>query len=310
MVPDIFANQRLPIIAAPMFLVSGPGLTSAARAAGVTGAFPALNQRTTEGFEEWVVEMKGEEADVPYGVNLIVHRSNPRLQADLEICVKHEVPLIITSLGAVSEVVDTIHGYGGYVFHDITNARHARKAIEAGVDGLILVSGGAGGHAGTTSPFGLMSEIRAFWDGIIVLAGSISTGRDVAAAIAMGADFAYMGTRFIATQESNAQPDYKNMITEVGPSDIVYTPAVSGVPANFMAPSLRDNGFDMDALMKPGEVDFGSKLTASGEGQAWKSIWSAGHGVAAIDDIPTVADLVDRLEAEYREAIERVSGAI
>lgn len=301
--PDIFDHQRLPIIAAPMFLVSGPELTSAARAAGVTGTFPALNQRTTEGFEEWVVEMNAQETDVPYGVNLIVHRSNPRVQADLEICVKHEVPFIITSLGAVAEVVDAVHSYGGYVFHDITNARHAKKAIAAGVDGLILVAGGAGGHAGTTNPFGLMAEIRAFWDGTIILAGGISTGRDVAAAIAMGADFAYMGTRFIATEESNAQPEYKEMITEVGPADIVYTPAVSGVPANFMGPSLSDNGFDMDALSTAGDVDFGSKLTVSDEAKAWKTVWSAGHGVAAIDDVPTVAELVDRLEAEFNEAI-------
>ncbi len=287
-----------------MFLVSGPELTSATRNAGVTGTFPALNQRTTEGFEEWVVEQNALGAEVPYGVNLIVHRSNPRVQADLEICVKHKVPFIITSLGAVSEVVDAVHSYGGYVFHDITNARHAKKAIGAGVDGLILVSGGAGGHAGTTNPFALMAEIRAFWDGTILLAGAMSTGRDVAAAIAMGADFAYMGTRFIATAESNAQAEYKQMITEVGPADILHTPAVSGVPANFMIPSLRDNGFDMDKLMQPGDVDFGSKLTVSDEAKAWKTVWSAGHGVAAIDDVPTVAELVDRLEAEYVEAIE------
>lgn len=309
--PPIFDACRLPIIAAPMFLVSGPELVIAACNAGITGTFPALNQRTTEGFGEWLEQIKAETSgDVPYGVNLIVHRSNPRVQADLEVCVAHEVPLIITSLGAVSEVVDAVHSYGGVVFHDVTNARHAKKAIEAGADGLILVAGGAGGHAGTFNPFGLLAEIRNFWDGTVLLAGAMSSGRDAAAAIAMGADFAYMGTRFIATEESNAQPEYKQMVCEVGPGDIVYTPAVSGVPASFMAPSLRQNGFDMQKLNDPGHVDFGEKLTVDDEAKAWKTIWSAGHGVAAIHDVPTVGALVDRLEAEYREAIAALQASV
>lgn len=309
--PDIFAKTRLPIIAAPMFLVSGPELVTAACNAGIVGTFPALNQRTTEGFSQWLDEISAAIPDeIPYGVNLIVHRSNPRMKADLEVCVAREVPLIITSLGAVTEVVDAVHSYGGVVFHDVTNARHAKKAIGAGVDGLILVSGGAGGHAGTFNPFALLAEIRNFFDGPVVLAGSISSGRDAAAAIAMGADFAYMGTRFIATEESNAQAEYKQMICDAGPGDIVYTPAVSGVPANFMAPSLRQNGFDMEKLRDPAHVDFGEKLTVNDEAKAWKTVWSAGHGVAAIDDVPSVSDLVDRLEREYREAIEALSGSV
>ncbi len=313
--PKIFENVRLPIIAAPMFLVSGPELTLAACKAGIAGTFPALNQRDTAGFEEWVLAIRDEleqfasdhpEAPPgPWGVNLIVHRSNPRMRADLEICVKHEVPLIITSLGAVKEVVDAVHGYGGVVFHDITNRRHAQKAIEAGVDGLILVCGGAGGHAGTTNPFALLADIREIFDGTIVLAGAISKGSDVAAAIAMGADLAYMGTRFIATTESNGQPEYKEMLIEARPEDIIHTPAVSGVPANFMRQSLEANDYDMEKLLNPADMDF-SRLTVNEEAKAWKTVWSAGHGVAAIDDVPTTEELVDRLESEYLAAVAKL----
>ncbi len=309
---NAFDNLRLPVISAPMFLVSGPKLVTAACKAGIVGTFPALNQRSTEGFDEWLTDIEAELAEFkqanpdapcgPYGVNLIVHRSNPRVQADLEVCVKHKVPLIITSLGAVSEVVDAVHSYGGLVFHDITNRRHAQKAIEAGADGLILVAGGAGGHAGTTNPFALIEDIRQIFDGYIILAGALSTGRDVLAARVMGADFAYMGTRFIATKESNAQDEYKQMVCEARPEDIIHTPAVSGVPANFMQQSLLENGFDLKKLMQPGEVDFGAKLTVSDEAKAWKTIWSAGHGVAAIDDVPTVGELVDRIADEYQTA--------
>ena len=308
--PESLRGGRLPVIAAPMFLVSGPELVIAACRSGIIGTFPALNQRTTEGFGQWCDEIAEAIDGKPYGVNLIVHRSNPRMQADLEVCVEKKVPLIITSLGAVTEVVDAVHSYGGVVFHDVTNARHAKKAMQAGVDGLILVAGGAGGHAGTTNPFALIAEIRAFFDGTIILAGCMSTGADAAGAIAMGADFAYMGTRFIATKESRAQDGYKEMLQEVGPAEIVYTPAVSGVPANFMEPSLRANGFDMEKLRDPGHVDFGKKLTVSDEAKAWKTVWSAGHGVAGIDDCPTVAELVDRLEAEYREASGRLAGTL
>jgi nitronate monooxygenase len=286
----------------------------AACRAGITGTFPALNQRTTEGFEAWVVEIKQTLADFrqenpdapvgPFGVNLIVHHSNPRLKADLAVCVEQEVPLVITSLGAVEEVVDAVHSYGGVVFHDVTKRRHAQKAIDAGVDGLILVAGGAGGHAGTTNPFALLNDIRPIFDGTIILAGALSTGSDVAGARAMGADLAYMGTRFIATRESRGQDEYKQMICEARPEDIVYTPAVSGVPASFMRQSLEQNGFDMEKLTDPAHVDFGKKLTVGDEAKAWKTVWSAGHGVCAIDDVPSVAELVDRIADEYREAIE------
>jgi nitronate monooxygenase len=319
-VSEIFQNTRLPVVAAPMFLVSGPELVLASCKAGITGTFPALNQRTTEGFREWVVDIKDELAKFaqenpdapvgPFGVNLIVHRSNPRMRADLEVCVEQEVPLVITSLGAVTEVVDAVHSYGGVVFHDVTNRRHAQKAAEAGVDGIVLVSGGAGGHAGTTNPFALLSDIRPVFDGTIILAGALSTGRDIAAAKAMGADLAYMGTRFIATEESRGQDAYKEMICEARPEDIIHTPAVSGVPANFMRQSLEQNDFDMEKLLDPGQVDFGEKLTVSDEAKAWKTVWSAGHGVSAIDEVPSVAELVDRLEAEYLEACRELAAEV
>ncbi len=315
--PAIFDDMRLPVVAAPMFLVSGVEKTVAACQAGIAGTFPALNQRTSEGFEEWVLTVKErlegfrrENPDAPvgpYGVNLIVHRTNPRMQADLEICVRHEVPLVITSLGAVKEVVEAVHSYGGVVFHDVTNRRHAEKAQEAGVDGLILVCGGAGGHAGTLNPFGLLAEIKKFFTGTIVLAGALSSGRDVAAARAMGADLAYMGTRFIATDESRAQTDYKSMVCDAVAEDIIHTPVVSGVPANFMAQSLKANGYDMEKLRDPGHVDFGEKLTAGDEAQAWKTVWSAGHGVSAIDEVIPIAELVDELHDEYRKALTSVS---
>ena len=310
-----FKGMRLPAVAAPMFLVSGVDLVVEACRAGIVGTFPALNQRTTEGFREWVVEIKtalaeAREADQgpvgPFGVNLIVHHSNPRLEADLAVCVEQEVPLVITSLGAVEELVETVHGYGGVVFHDVTTRRHAEKAAEAGVDGLILVGAGAGGHAGTLNHFGFLAEVKKFFKGTMVLAGGLSTGRDVAAAQAMGADLAYMGTRFIATKESQAQGDYKAMICDAVAEDIVHTPAVSGVPANFMAQSLEANGFDMEALQNPGEVNFGEKLSVDDEAKAWKTVWSAGHGVSAIEDVVAVRELVDELEVEYAQGLEAV----
>ncbi len=314
---DMFKTLRLPVVAAPMFLVSGTQLVIESCRAGIVGTFPALNQRTTEGFTQWLHAIKAALAEhdasgpkhraAPYGVNLIVHRSNPRLQADLEVCVKEQVPLVITSLGAVQEVVEAVHSYGGVVFHDITNRRHAEKAIEAGADGLILVAGGAGGHAGTFNPFALMAELRPLFDGTILLAGALSSGQDVLAARAMGADLAYMGTRFIATQESDAQPEYRAMICAANAADIVHTPAVSGVPASFMRQSLASNGYDLKTLNDPGHVNFGEKLTVSEEAKAWKTVWSAGHGVSAIHDIPSVAALVDRLESEYQAGLARLN---
>lgn len=315
--PKSLSSLRLPVVAAPMFLVSDPDVVVESCISGVVGTFPALNQRTSEGFSEWLDQIQ-ERLDAhdkanpdnpaaPYGVNLIVHRSNERVEADLAICVEHKVPIIITSLGAAKEVVDAIHSYGGVVFHDVTNRYHAQKAIDAGVDGLILVCGGAGGHAGAFNPFALINDIRPNYDGTILLAGSINTGSDVLAAEAMGADLAYMGTRFIATEESAAQQEYKEMLVEVGPEDILYTPAISGIPANFMKTSLKQNGYDLDQLGDAADPsDLAIKLTSDEEARAWKTVWSAGHGVSGIHDIPKIADLVDRIEAEYNVARERL----
>lgn len=297
-------DLRLPVIAAPMFLISNPALVIASCNSGIVGTFPALNQRTTEGFRGWLHEIKAAIEDKPYGVNLIVHRTNPRLQPDLKVCVEEKVPLVITSLGAVSDVVDAIHSYGGKVFHDVTTRRHAEKAIEAGVDGLIPVCNGAGGHAGQLHPMAFVREIRSFFDGPIALSGCISTGADVASAVAMGADYAYMGTRFINTKESNATKEYRQMIIDSKVNDIVYTAAISGVPANFMRQSLEAAGITSDMWDKQAKVDFGEELNT--EAKAWKTIWSAGQGATAITDTLPVVDLVDRLESEYQSAIERL----
>jgi nitronate monooxygenase len=301
-IPAFEGRLRVPVIAAPMFLVSGPDLVVAACNSGIIGTFPALNQRTTEGYDAWLGEIAERLDDdaAPFGVNLIVHRSNPRLQADLEVSARHRVPLVITSLGAVADVVDAVHGWGGVVFHDVTTVRHAQKAAEAGVDGLILVCSGAGGHAGSVNPFALLPEIRRHFDGTIILAGSIGDGRSVAAARVLGADYAYMGTRFIATRESMASDEYRQMLVDAGSKDIVYTPAISGVPANFLAPSLVQAGLDPKALGETPDIDFGKELDV--DSKAWKDIWSAGHGVATIDDVPSVADLVDRITAEWQAA--------
>lgn len=304
-------NLSLPAVAAPMFLISGPQLVIESCKNGIVGTFPALNQRTTDGFEEWVIEIKtalkdfeketGKKA-APFGVNLIVHPTNPRLEADLKICIKHQVPLIITSLGAVSQLVDAVHSYGGLVFHDIIKKRHAEKAAEAGVDGLILVAAGAGGHAGTINPISLVAEINKFFHKTILLSGCISTGRDIATALQMGADLAYMGTRFINTKESNAPDEYRKMIIDAGADDVTYTAAISGVHANFLGASLKAAGITEKDLKKDTKIDFGKELDT--EAKAWKTIWSAGQGVTSIDNIPTVSELVEILKTEFKEAIE------
>lgn len=302
-IPASFQGRlKVPAIAAPMFLTSGPDLVVETCLNGVVGTFPALNQRSTEGFVEWLEEIEGrlEGKDAaPYGVNLIVHRSNPRLQADLEQVVKYKVPLVITSLGAVPEVVKAVHSYGGLVFHDVINRRHAEKAAEAGVDGIIAVSAGAGGHAGTVSPFALVQEIRQVFDGTVILAGSISTGAQIAASRLMGADLAYLGTRFLATKESMVQAEYKAMVRETHAADIVYTPKVSGVNANFLRPSVEAAGLDLASDEAHGGLDM------ENEAKAWKNVWSAGHGVGAIEDEPSAAELCQRLTAEYREAMRQ-----
>ena len=310
-------SLSLPLVAAPMFLISGPELALACCKQGIVGSFPALNQRTSEGFEEWLIQMNEELAayrsanpeakTAPYAVNLIVHRTNPRWQADLELCVKHKVPMIITSLGAASQVVEAVHSYGGVVFHDVTNQKHARKAAEAGVDGIIAVAAGAGGHAGTINPFVLVHEIREVFDGTILLAGGLSHGEDLLADQALGADLAYLGTRFINTFESQADEAYRNMIIEAVSGDIIHTPAVSGVPASFMRQSLEAAGFPMDELNQAGEINYGEKLKPiDDEAKAWKTVWSAGQGVSQIHDVLSVSELVSRLTEEYRNARERL----
>lgn len=299
---------RVPAIAAPMFLVSNPKLVAACCKGGVVGTFPALNQRSTAGFVEWLDELNAAlvPQDAPYGVNLVVHKSNPRLQADLAEVVKHKVPLVITSLGAAAEVVQAVHSYGGLVFHDVISLRHAEKAAQAGVDGIIPVTAGAGGHAGTVNPFALVPEIRSFFSGYIALSGCISSGSGIAAAQALGADFAYLGTRFIATQEAIAPEAYKQMLLDAKAADIVYTPAISGVPANFLRASIVKAGLDPDNLKpKTDGIDFGTELSA---GKAWKDIWSAGQGAGTIADVPPAGELCARLAKEYQETCRKLGG--
>ena len=299
---------RLPLVAAPMFLVSNPALVSACCNSGIVGSFPALNQRESAGFAAWLDEIEASLATdaAPFAVNLIVHNSNPRLQADLAICVERRVPIVITSLGAVKEVVDAVHSYGGLVFHDVTTRRHAEKAAEAGVDGLIAVAAGAGGHAGTWSPFALIAEIRQFFDKTLLLAGCLNHGHEIFAAQMLGADLAYLGTRFIATQQSDAETRYKQMILDARAADIIHTPAVSGVPASFMRQSLEAAGYDMKRLADKGDINYGEKLKpVSDEAKAWKTVWSAGQGVGNIRDLPTVDELIARLDQEYRAARDK-----
>ena len=315
--PSFINELKIPVIAAPMFLISGPQLVIESCKKGIVGTFPALNQRTSEGFEQWLIEIKSalEEFEkstgikpAPFGVNLIVHPTNPRLEADLKLCIKHQVPIIITSLGAVSELVNAVHSYGGLVFHDVIKKRHAQKAAEAGVDGLILVSAGAGGHAGTINPMTLVAEVKQFFKKTIILSGCISTGRDIASAMQMGADLAYMGTRFINTAESKAPDEYRQMILDAGASDVTYTAAVSGVHANFLSESLKAAGITEEDLKKDHKIDFGSELDT--EAKAWKTIWSAGQGVATIDNIMAVGDLVDQLGEEFKEAVNEQSALL
>ncbi len=308
--PDLLAARlRLPLICAPMYLISGPELVIAASGAGIVGSFPALNCRSAGELDSWLAEVRealaGQPEAAPFAVNLIVHRSNRRLEEDLAACVRHRVPLVITSLGAVPDLVREIRAYGGMVFHDVIHRRHAEKAAEAGVDGLVLVSWGAGGHAGRLNPFALLAEVRPLFDGLLALAGCLSRGRDVVAARAMGADLAYMGTRFIATRECRAPEAYKRMLLEAHAGDVVYTALPSGIPGNFLRASLERAGIDAEAASRV--QDPGGRGLSSGV-RPWRDIWSAGQGVAAIDDIIGTAELVDRLEQEYREALAELCG--
>jgi nitronate monooxygenase len=310
-IPDAFAGRlALPLIGAPMYIVSTPKLVIAQCRAGIIGCFPSLNARPESKLEEWIEEIGNAleahraahpEAPVaPYGVNLIVNRSNRRLVHDTEVCIRAKVPLVITSLQAPGEVVGAVHGYGGLVFHDVISLRHAEKAAEHGVDGLILVAAGAGGHAGTLSPFALLPEVRRIFPGTIVLAGALSSGRAILAAQAMGADLAYMGTRFIATAEANAQEGYKQMIVDSAAKHIVYTPHFTGVSGSYLRPSIEKAGIDPAILGSP--APGGSYRESDSKPTAWRDIWSAGQGVGSIDDIPTVEALVRRLSREYRDA--------
>jgi len=296
---------QLPAIAAPLFLASGQDLVVETCRAGMVGTFPALNQRTTDGFEEWLHEIEkrlsAESKAAPFGVNLIVHKTNTRLAQDLDCVVKHRVPIVITSLGAVRDVVDAVHSYGGLVFHDIISRRHAEKASEAGVDGLIAVCAGAGGHAGNLNPFALLHEVKSVFSGTVILSGSLSTGRDIAAARLMGADLAYLGTRFLATKEAMIEKAYQQMILDSRASDIIYTPNISGVNANFMRESIKAAGLDPDHLPPHGKLDMGS------EAKVWKTIWSAGQGVGAISEVISVAELCDQFLNDYRKAMREAA---
>lgn len=304
----------LPVIGAPLFIVSCPELVIAQCLSGVVGSFPALNARPAEELDVWITRIKTELAAsqaadparriAPFAVNQIVHASNDRLEHDMAVCVRHRVPLIITSLRAPDAVVAAAHSYGGLVFHDVTTIRHARKALEAGVDGLILVCAGAGGHAGGLSPFAFIGEVRRFYDGPIILSGAIATGEAVLAARAAGADLAYIGTRFIATQEANAVPAYKEMIVAASAADIVYTPYFTGVPGNYLKPSIAAQGLDPDDLPM---ADKSKMSFGSGRTKAWRDIWGSGQGVGLIDDAPPAAEVVARLRAEYEQAKARLA---
>ena len=308
-VPEIFRGKlKLPVLGAPMFIVSQPELVTAQCRAGIVGSFPTLNARKLEDLESWLQQFTAvskESGAAPFGANLIVHKSNSRLAADTDLVIKYRVPYVITSVGDPTDVVRRVHEYGGIVFHDVINLRHAKKAMSCGVDGLILVCAGAGGHGGTLSPFAFVSEVRSIFSGAISLAGAISTGAHVRAAIAMGADLASMGTRFIATKEAKASDAYKQMIVDSGSADILYTPYFSGVNANFLRGSVEAGGFEpADVMGKRESASLAEDLSHAEDGgpKAWKDIWSAGQGVGAIHDVPPVADLVTRLKAEYDAA--------
>lgn len=301
--------KSLPVIASPMFLASGVDLVLAQCKAGVVGSFPALNARPAAEFGRWVERIQAELAAhdaahperkaAPFGVNLILHKSNKRLEEDLQLCVRHKVPIVITSVGDPSAVVKAVHAYGGLVFHDVIGQRHVRKAAAAGVDGLILVCAGAGGHAGRLSPFALVGEVRRWWNGLVILGGAISRGRDVLAARAMGADLAYVGTRFLATPEAKVQTEYRQAIVDAAAEDIVYTDVFSGVNANFLRSSIESAGMNPDALPPRGAAgeDFGSdSMHAS---KVWRDIWTAGHGVGVIDEVQPAALVVEAMREEY-----------
>ena len=315
--PDILQSRlSVPMVAAPLFIISNPELVIAQCKAGVVGSFPALNARPAAELEVWLRRITSElkaydeanpdKPSAPFAVNHIVHGSNDRLQHDLDMCVKYQVPIVITSLGAKPVVNEAVHSYGGIVFHDIISNRFAKKAVEKGADGLIAVAAGAGGHAGTTSPFALVQEIREWFDGPLLLSGSIATGDAVLGALAMGADLGYVGSAFIATQEANAEQSYKEAIVDNGSADIVYSSLFTGVPGNYLRPSIEAAGLDPDKLEQgdPSQMDFGSG--GNTDAKAWKDIWGAGQGIAAVKDVLPVAALVQRIAGEYETARSRL----
>ena len=313
--PPVLQNLSLPVIASPMFIASGPALVAAQCKAGIVGSFPALNARPAELLDTWLTDLQKELADFsaanpgvrvgPIAVNQIVHQSNDRLEHDVAVCVRHQVPIIISSLRAPPrEMLDAIHSYGGIVLHDVISIRHAQKALEAGVDGLILVAAGAGGHAGALSPFALVGEVRKFFDGPIALSGAIATGDAILAAQAMGADLAYIGSRWLATKESNVTDAYREAIVESAAADVVYTNLFTGVHGNYLKKSIVNAGLDPDALP---ESDKSKMSFGSGSAKAWRDIWGAGQGVGLMDDVPTVAEMVERLKAEYAAARARLA---
>jgi nitronate monooxygenase len=308
-IPAAFAGRlSIPVIGSPLFIISGPELVMAQCRAGIIGSFPSLNARPLAQFEEWLQHLSTELGpnDAPYAVNLIVHRSNDRLMDDLALCVKYKVPMIITSLGAREDVNEAIHSYGGIVMHDIINNKFAKKAVEKGADGLIAVAAGAGGHAGTTSPFALIREIREWFDGPLALSGSIATGEAVLAAQAMGADFGYIGSAFIATQEARAVQDYKDMITQSESSDIVYSNLFTGVHGNYLRPSIVRAGMDPDNLptSDPSAMNFGSG--GNTDAKAWKDIWGCGQGIGAVKSVLSAGEYVAKLVSEYQAAKARI----
>lgn len=315
---ELQSQLALPVIGSPLFIISNPKLVAEQCKNGIVGSFPALNARPAEVLEEWLKQLTTELAEyaeanpdkkvAPFAVNQIVHQSNDRLQHDLDICAKYKVPLMITSLRAPAEAVEVAHSYGGKVFHDIVSLRHAEKAIEAGVDGLILVCAGAGGHAGTLSPFALVSEVRKIWDGPIALSGSISEGKHILAAQAMGADFAYIGTRFIATEEANADMAYKQMLVDSNASDIVYSNLFTGVHGNYLRGSILNSGLDPNALPEADKSSMSFGSGGSSKSKAWRDIWGAGQGVGAINEISTTAAIIDELKADYAAAKARLLG--
>ena len=317
-VPAVLNRLRLPVIAAPLFIISNPNLVIAQCKAGVVGSFPALNARPEPVLEEWIKRIKDALAEhdaahpdrpaAPYAVNQIVHRSNDRLMHDVEMCVRHEVPVVITSLGAREEVNQAVHSYGGIVLHDVINDAFARKAVAKGADGLVAVAAGAGGHAGTTSPFALVQEIRTWFTGPLALSGAIATGDAVLAAQAAGADFAYVGSAFIATEEANASPGYKQMLVDGAADDIVYTNLITGIHGNYLKASLVAAGLDPDNLPvgDPSAMNF----SRGDNKKAWKDIWGSGQGIGAVRSVVPAAALVARLADEYANARARLGLAM